>query len=292
MFDPLANYGRQEMMYIVRRDYQQMIQMAEDSNKFSEAYGSLTTLVNEEYTKAIASEPRHFNIHFATASVYLGLATYDANNLIKAQEILKTLEELSPNSVQTLEIKIRVALLRNDPVNAESLIETWRKIMPEHYKDFWDENLGIIKGEIIPEWEITCRNDQYPLDKPIFEDSNVIYNKELENGVIVGIKQEAEPLSLELVSGNIVTLEYTGWLSNGCIFDSSYFPDVPTLTFKTGIERAIPGFESALIGLAKGNIARIVIPPEMAYGAVGVKNLIPPNETIYFEVKILEIRIE
>ena len=38
-------------------------------------------------------------------------------------------------------------------------------------------------------------------------------------------------------------------------------------------------------------ISRIVIPPEMAYGAVGVKGLIPPNETIYFEVKIIKVDV-
>ena len=153
-------------------------------------YTALTNLISQEYSKAIEVEPNHYNIHFATSSVYLGLASYDPNNLEIARGILKKLEELSPNSVQTLEIKIRIALLMNDPITAEPLIENWRKNMPEQWKNFWDHSLGIIKGEIIPEWETNCRNEEYPIDKPAFEDSNILRSNELDNGVIVGIKQE------------------------------------------------------------------------------------------------------
>ena len=291
-FEPLSNYGRQELMYIVRRDMEKMLGMASEADKFAEAYTALVGLVSEEYRKGIEVEPDHFNIHFGAASVYTSLAVYDANNLDVAINILNKLEELSPNSIQTLELKIRIALLMNDPINAEPLIQTWKKVIPAKWRNFWDESLGIIKGEIVPEWDIICRNEEYPSDKPKFEDSNVLYNNELDNGVIVGVKQEPNEGSLTISPGNIVKLDYTGWLSNGCIFDSSYFEDVNTLTFKVGMGLAVEGFESGVLGLGEGSIARIVIPPEMAYGSVGVKNLIPPNSTIYFEVKILEVRAE
>jgi len=290
-FEPLSNYGRQEILYIIGRDYEEMLSGAERSGNFADQYTALTNLISQEYSKAIEVEPNHFNIHFATSSVYLGLANYDPNNLEIARGILKKLEELSPNSVQTLEIKIRIALLMNDPITAEPLIENWRKIMPSQWKNFWDQSLGIIKGEIIPEWETNCRNEEYPIDKPAFEDSNILRSNELDNGVIVGIKQEISKEAFPIAPGAVVTLDYTGWLSNGCLFDSSYLADIPTLTFRTGSGMAIQGFESGLMGLGEGSIARIVIPPEMAYGAVGVKGLIPPNETIYFEVKIIKVDV-
>ena len=151
-FEPLSNYGRQEILYIIGRDYEEMLSGAEKSGNFAEQYTALTNLISQEYNKAIEVEPNHFNIHFAASSVYLGLASYDPNNLEIVKGILKKLEELSPNSVKTLEIKIRTALLMNDPITAEPLIENWRKIMPEQWKNFWDQSLGIIKGEIIPEW--------------------------------------------------------------------------------------------------------------------------------------------
>ena len=291
-FEPLSNYGRQEILYIIGRDYEEMLSVAEQSGNFAEQYTALKDLVSQEYNKAIEVEPNNFNIHFAASSVYLGLSNYDANNLNIAQDILKKLEELSPNSVQTLEIKIRVALLMNDPITAEPLIENWRKVMPGEFINFWDQSLGIIKGEIIPEWETNCRNREYPADKPTFEDSNILYSNELDNGVIVGIKQEIAEGAFPIAPGAVVTLDYTGWLSNGCIFDSSYLPGVNTLTFKTGTGLAIPGFESGILNLGEGSIARIAIPPEMGYGAIGVRGLIPPNETIYFEVKIIKVDVD
>ena len=131
-----------------------MLSSAEQSGNFAEQYTALKDLVLQEYNKAIEVEPNNFNIHFAASSVFLGLSNYDANNLNIAKDILKKLEELSPNSVQTLEIKIRVALLMNDPITAEPLIESWRNnIYLVDVKNFWDQSLGIIKGEIIPEWE-------------------------------------------------------------------------------------------------------------------------------------------
>jgi len=291
-FEPLANYGRQEILYIIGRDYQEMLATAEQSGKFAEQYTALKVLIEEEYNKAKEVEPDHFNIHFAASSIYLGLASYDANNLEITREILKKLEELSPNSMQTLEIKIRVALLMNDPITAEPLVEIWRETVNPKWKAFWDQSLGIIKGEIIPEWETNCRNEEYPADKPTFENSNILYSNELDNGVIVGIKQEPLDKGFEVAPGTIITLDYSGWLSNGCLFDSSYLADVNTLTFKVGTGLAIPGFESGLMGLGEGSVARIVIPPEMGYGAVGVKGLIPPNETIYFEVKIIKVETD
>ena len=59
-----------------------------------------------------------------------------------------------------------------------------------------------------------------------------------------------------------------------------------------GSEKMIPGFESGILNLGEGSIARIAIPPEMGYGAIGVKGLIPPNETIYFEVKIIKVEAD
>ena len=199
------------------------------------------------------------------------------------------MERLSPNSVQTLEIKIRLALLKNQDVDAEKLIIKWRNEMPYQFKNFWDENLAIAKGELIPEMEINCKNDQYPLDAPQFDDASLLYTNELEGGVIIGVKKEAPDDAPKALPGIIVKMNYTGWLPNGCIFDSSYLPGMSPLSFELGNNRAIAGIEESLITLKKGNIARIVIPPEKAYGTNGVSGLIPPNSPIYFEVEILDI---
>ena len=212
-------------------------------------------------------------------------------NSDKAEEILTEMKRLSPNSIQTLEIKIRLALLKNDDIEAEKLINLWRDVMPYQFKTFWDENLAISKGELIPEVEVNCKNDQYPADKPQFDNANLLYTNELEGGVMVGIKKDVSDDAPRVLPGTIVKMNYTGWLPDGCIFDSSYLPGMNPLSFLVGNNQAIPGIEESLITLSKGNIARIVIPAEKAYGSNGISGLIPPNSPIYFEVEILDVEV-
>ena len=288
-FPKLANYGRQEMFYILLRDYNDMLSLSEGQGNFAESYNSLKNLISQEYSKAIEIEPDHFNIHFSAASLFLGLSKFEADNLIRAEEILQRMERLSPNSVQTLEIKIRLALLRNEDINAEKLITTWREVMPYQFKNFWDENLAIAKGELIPQIEVDCKNEMYPSDKPQFDDANLLYTEELGGGLVVGIKKDAPEDAKKVLPGTIVEMNYTGWLPDGCIFDSSYLPGMNPLSFLVGSGQAIEGIEESLIKLRKGNIARIAIPAEKAYGPNGVSGLIPPNSPIYFEVEILDV---
>tara|TARA_S200000501_G_scaffold134081_1_gene126876 strand:+ start:791 stop:3598 length:2808 start_codon:yes stop_codon:yes gene_type:complete len=290
-FPKLANYGRQELFYILIRDYDQMLSDANSQGNFAESYTSLIILIDQEYNEAINIEPDNFNIHFAAASLYLSLSKFEASNLDKVSLIVSEMERLSPNSVQTLEIKIRMALLRNDDVEAEKLIINWRESMPYQVKGFWDENLAIAKGELIPDVELNCKNEQYPSDKPQFDDSNLLYTNELAGGVVVGIKKEAPEDAAKVLPGTIVKMDYAGWLPTGCLFDSSFLPGMSPLSFLVGNNQAIPGIEESLITLKKGNIARIVIPPEKAYGPNGISGLIPPNSPLYFEVEILDVEV-
>ena len=290
-FPKLANYGRQELFYILIRDYDQMLSAANSQGNFAESYNSLKILIEQEYNAAINIEPDNFNIHFAVASLYLSLSKFEPSNIDKVTPIINEMERLSPNSVQTLEIKIRMALLKNDDIEAEKLIINWREYMPYQVKGFWDKNLAIAKGELIPDVELNCKNEQYPAEKPQFDDSNLLYSNELEGGVVVGIKKEASEDALKVLPGTIVTMDYSGWLPTGCLFDSSFLPGMNPLSFLVGNNQAIAGIEESIITLKKGNVARIVIPAEKAYGTKGISGLIPPNSPLYFEVEILDVQV-
>ena len=290
-FPKLANYGRQELFYILIRDSDQMLSDANSQGNFAESYNSLKRIIEQEYNAAVNIEPDNFNIHFAAASLYLSLSKFEASNIDKVSSIINELERLSPNSVQTLEIKIRMALLKNDDIEAERLIINWRESMPYRVKSFWDENLAIVKGELIPDVELNCKNEQYPSDKPQFDDSNLLYTNELVGGIVVGIKKEAPEEAPKVLPGTIVKMDYAGWLPTGCLFDSSFLPGMNPLSFLVGNNQAITGIEESLITLKKGNIARIVIPPEKAYGSIGISGLIPPNSPLYFEVEILDVQV-
>jgi peptidylprolyl isomerase len=66
------------------------------------------------------------------------------------------------------------------------------------------------------------------------------------------------------VDGNNVRVNYTGKLSDGTIFDSSAGHD--PLEFKIGSGTVIPGFETAVVGMAVGDKKTITIKADDAYG--------------------------
>ncbi len=89
--------------------------------------------------------------------------------------------------------------------------------------------------------------------------------------------------------GQTVVVHYTGWLSDGTKFDSSVDRDVP-FDFVLGVGQVIPGWDEGLATMKVGEKRRLTIPPELAYGDVGVPPRIPPNATLIFDVELLEIR--
>lgn len=85
-----------------------------------------------------------------------------------------------------------------------------------------------------------------------------------------------------------VTIHYTGTLLDGTKFDSSIERETP-LTFTYGAGDVIAGLEKGMEGMKVGEIRRIHIPPDLAYGATGAGGVIPPNASLIFEVELLEV---
>lgn len=85
----------------------------------------------------------------------------------------------------------------------------------------------------------------------------------------------------EAIEGLTATVQFSGWLKNGTLFDTG------TEVFDLGPEAdVVPGFLEGVLGMKIGGVRKLVLPPELAYGAAGT-NLIPPNATLVFEVALL-----
>ncbi len=89
--------------------------------------------------------------------------------------------------------------------------------------------------------------------------------------------------------GDVVAVHYEGKLADGTVFDSSYSRGDP-IRFPLGQGYVIPGWEEGIGLLREGSKARLVIPPNLAYGETGAGNgIIPPNSTLTFDVELIEI---
>ncbi len=88
--------------------------------------------------------------------------------------------------------------------------------------------------------------------------------------------------------GELVTVHYTGWLTNGQKFDSSVDRDEP-FQFLLGARQVIGGWDQGVATMRIGDKVKLTIPPHLGYGARGYPGAIPPNATLVFEVELLAI---
>lgn len=85
---------------------------------------------------------------------------------------------------------------------------------------------------------------------------------------------------------DVVKVHYHGTTLDGKVFDSSVERGRPT-TFP--LNRVIKGWTEGLQLMRVGAKYRFTIPPELAYGERGANAKIGPNETLVFEVELLEL---
>ncbi|TVQ63283.1 MAG: FKBP-type peptidyl-prolyl cis-trans isomerase [Phycisphaerales bacterium] len=128
-----------------------------------------------------------------------------------------------------------------------------------------------------------------------FERAEPNVRAELLSGGLVVIDFARPEGEIEASNGTDVTVEYKGWVQDlnapvatGVQFASSERDGQPFTFPLPG--RLIDGWNAGIPGATVGTIRRMVIPPELGYGERGAAGgQIPPNATLFFEVRVLDI---
>lgn len=175
----------------------------------------------------------------------------------------------------------------------------------------WDEVLQLMRSgdkvrAIIP-YELAYgekgRGNSIPPKAELTFDMELIFNQpelKIEAYKTEGIDTIMTRSGLQLIpvkttmlpqpeKGQNVTVHYTGYLTNGEMFDSSVKRDAP-FKFQVGLGKVIKGWDEAVLRMRKGEKYRLVIPAELAYGEKGAGGVIPPNATLIFDVHLIEFK--
>lgn len=126
-----------------------------------------------------------------------------------------------------------------------------------------------------PAVEATTATAQQPADEDVITTDSGLQYVVIEEGT----GETPNP-------GDLVKVHYIGTLEDGTKFDSSVDRGEP-IQFVLGRGQVIPGWDEG-IGLMKvGGRARLIIPPDLAYGEQGAGGVIPPNATLNFDVELV-----
>jgi len=129
-----------------------------------------------------------------------------------------------------------------------------------------------------------CLNNRYPQEAPLFGEIPSSQLQLQETGIKI--------LDLKIGEGNsptiedLITVKYTGWLEDGCIFDSSHVRGGDTQLLLVNL---IQGWTQAMLTMAPGGIRRVEIPPDLGYRELGSPPFIPPNATLTFEIELVDV---
>jgi peptidylprolyl isomerase len=93
--------------------------------------------------------------------------------------------------------------------------------------------------------------------------------------------------------GQTITVNYTGKLTDGKLFDSNVDPSkghVKPFETKIGVGQVIKGWDEGMLTMKVGGKRKLIIPGDLGYGAQGQGADIPPNATLIFDVELLKVQ--
>ncbi len=85
-----------------------------------------------------------------------------------------------------------------------------------------------------------------------------------------------------LARDTTITINYSGWLTDGTLFDSGTDSKVYTAN-------VVSGFREGLLGMRVNGIRQLVVPSALGYGEQGNPPTIPRQATLVFRVQLVSL---
>jgi len=117
-------------------------------------------------------------------------------------------------------------------------------------------------------------------------DVSKVKKVELDSAFSYQIVQKGSGDPIEV--GDMAYVQYSGYFTNGKLFDSSHLNGGVAFSFILGRHRVIDGWEKGVVGMRTGEKRRISIPYKLAYGENG-RMPIPPKTDLIFDVELEKI---
>ncbi|XP_073464003.1 peptidyl-prolyl cis-trans isomerase FKBP10 [Aquarana catesbeiana] len=92
----------------------------------------------------------------------------------------------------------------------------------------------------------------------------------------------------EVQMGDFVRYHYNGTLKDGLKFDASYDRGLAVAGY-VGIGRLITGLDRGILGMCVNERRKLIVPPHLGYGSIGVPGMIPADATLYFDIILVDV---
>jgi len=139
-----------------------------------------------------------------------------------------------------------------------------------------------------------------PDDIAAYVKENNITAKPTADGLYVIVKKRGN--GPKVAMGKEVSMNYTGRLLDGTIFDSSVESDARSgeiynanrkyepMTYTVGKDKLIEGWEQGVMGMPEGTVLQLVIPSALAYGPRQASPIILPYSPLVFDIEIVSVK--
>ena len=147
--------------------------------------------------------------------------------------------------------------------------------------------------------EMQERQQNEPDEIAAYVAKNNITAKPDNNGLYIIVKKKGN--GAKVAAGRTVSMNYTGRLLDGTMFDSSVESDAKDggiyqagrqyepLTYTVGQMSLIRGWENGVMGQPEGTKLQLIIPSALGYGPQGA-NTIPPYSPLVFDIEIVSVK--